>query len=228
MATNDVDLYSKLMHEFLHIRSSYSRFFKDPLQLQRKNQYNITNITYYYNIQTKEYCLHLTNSLNIRDELFNDTQINKANDLLFLMSKTEQEARINQVYQYIISTFDKSNLKNLEELIEETNNISLLEYFNDLYTNINAYIEMNYLNIPLCIAYYLNKFNYMNYIELNEEHVLKYFNKVNKEKIENNYKNNIYISKAAKCIYANLIVYEKKISNIIKDAINDVKNNSIK
>jgi len=118
---HDNDLESKLNHEFTHIRTSYSVFFMDPLA-SRKHRYDIKNISYYISMHTKKYSLcYFENSERLF--LFNTVYIENAGTCLYYMSQTEQEARLNQTYKYIIQKYDMETLPSRKKLLIETNSI---------------------------------------------------------------------------------------------------------
>ncbi|WQJ53439.1 MAG: hypothetical protein [Wendovervirus sonii] len=224
---NDKDLESKLNHEFTHIRTSYAAFYVDPLD-NMKHRYDIQNIIYYINKATKQYSLtYFENSEKY--SLFNDTYINNAKACLYYMSQTEQEARLNQTYKYIILKYSKENLPDRKHLLKETNYISLLNEYIDFYENLELQFNSTYFRRQLCIAYYMNLHRYIKHDILNKETMLEYFNMANIRKY-NEIDNDLIdpIENAISCIYKNLLKYEQKIINIIDDAMYDIKQESAK
>lgn len=139
---SDPKLYGKLQHEFVHVRTQYAKYFKNPLE-GKKHNYDVKNIFYYEN--------------RIKRLLFNYSQLQIVTNILYVMSKTEQDARINQVYRDLdFINVDLTNFS-LIKIIKEIEDESLLQYFDDLKDQINQYNDFKLL---LIIAYYLNKFGY--------------------------------------------------------------------
>jgi len=213
---DDFSLYSKLMHEFTHCRTSYSNYDKDILQ-NKKHLYNIKNIDYYIDLETNEYSLDKFEN-SIEKELFNQIYFLKARNILYFISQTEQDARINQLYQYLNENINqfKNTPKSIiiEEIIKKTSDISLIldfrgeieKLFNDLNTN-------NY-KILLCISYYLNKLCQL-HNNLDDTYMLKIFNIVDGKNYKYTANDSIIANETYNFLYDKLQKYQRKIYDII-------------
>jgi len=84
---NDKFLYSKLSHEFVHIRTMYAKAFYNPLTTLN-NKYDLQDISYFYNKGTHKYSLSCFSGAE-EDSMFSRF-INYAQNMLYLLSKTEQ------------------------------------------------------------------------------------------------------------------------------------------
>lgn len=196
---DDPKLYGKLEHEFVHVRTQYARYFKNPLN-GKKHNYNVKNIFYYKD--------------GIEYQLFNNSQLQIANNILYLMSKTEQDARINQVYRDL--NFIDIDLQNFsfENIIKNIEDTSLLQYFADLKDQLQYYNDFKLL---LIIGYYLNIFGHMNCNKLSGEYMLNIFSY--------NYKMTNFdfdiCNKVIKIINESFEQYKNKICKIIAKYLNE-------
>lgn len=223
---NDTDILSKLRHEFTHIKTQYSNFYKDPL-VQKKIKYNIKDLIHYINREKKEYSFnYITGS--IAYPLFRN-HYKKACACLYYMSETEQEARINQVYHYIVQKYNDDDELNHDLLLSETHEITLLKDFDNLFELYERDIDGSAKDV-LCLAYYLNQLGCIHYDILNDKDLmLKYFNIIDDIKYRDFDERLIFpLNKTIDYIQNSLLKYEQKILFIIDDAICDIKQGTIK
>lgn len=224
---NDEDLLSKIHHEFVHAKSSYSNSIIDPLT-NYNHQYDISNVTYYIDVKNKRYSAKEESGF-VPYDLFNISYIGNAYNALYFISKTEQEARINQIYKYITSKYSNQDVLNRDELFKEVLYISLFDEFDELVSQCEKWQDNKHsYKLALCISYYMNEIGYMKYKLLSKENMIKYFNIIDGPSQEIDTYFNLCVNKCCEILYKSLVSYEKRVMSIINDAIGDVKNNTIK
>lgn len=224
---NDDDLLSKIHHEFVHAKNSFSNKAIDPL-MNYQHQYDIENILYYIDIENKKYSLENKEGYD-QYELFNISYFNRAYNALYLISKTEQEARINQIYKYITKKYNNSNVPSKEMLFKEVLHISLLDTFNELVSQCGEWQDNKYCyKLVLCVAYYMNKIGYLSYKGLTDENMVKYFNIIDGNVQNMDIYFNVCVSKCYNLLYNSLMKYEQMVVSIISDATFDIKEGKAK
>lgn len=166
---DDIDIKSKLSHEFTYIRTMFSQIQKNPLET-KKIKYTIKDICYYLDIKNRKYSL---NSFSNAQEktLFNQHFLNAIN-CLYYMSETEQEARINQIYKYIVDKYDVTNVPNRNILLKEIDDISLLSDFIEAYESIENSNNQYAFRKVLCLAFYLNDLGCIHYDILSDKQLM--------------------------------------------------------
>lgn len=195
-------LYSSIHHEFLHVREMYCKEDLNVLQLSK-------NI-----IPNKEKEINLFKHLNPYD-------FDLIMNICYLFNKSEERARINGVYSYVLHNkdkYDKDNHKSyITQFIKLSDDASCIKSMGDYIEKVQLR-ECNLIFLE-ALSYYMYKYN-LTKIKLPEYHfdtkltdlVLLYRKNSNWSLLTNNVLTDIY---------DNLNDFLKSIKNVIYKAYND-------